>query len=136
MIKLLFKRVLCEARHGPICCVSDNRVFVTDIWLSRRFECGLTAIAYGVENISEEAMPPDALNRRAAKLGSKLGIPQGGQLCKVGRGEIIAGRQFNFASLLREFIPRADGKAVITAVNAVAHFFTQAFLDGPSIFDR
>src|SRR4029077_3742108 len=44
--------------------------------------------------------------------------------------------QFRLMAGLREFVPRADRKAVVAAIDAVADRFTEFARDGSLVFDR
>ena len=121
--------------QGPYCCAAHDRRFVFqqsfDIW-QKRFITGITG---GDQHIAEEAVAPDPFHRGTRKQSAESGVIQCQQVGQTRRFQIVAGFQLHFAGCLRKLVPRADGKAVIAAIDAVAHDFTEFVRDRPLVLD-
>ena len=84
-------------------------------------QSGRIGIADGDEHVAQKTVAADALDGRAGKLGAEGGFVEDGEVRERRRGKIVAGLQFHLAGRLRELVPRADGEAIVAAIDAVAH---------------
>src|SRR6185437_16562798 len=91
------------------------------------------AIADGDEDVAQEAVAADALYRRAREALPEGGIVEPGELRQERRRGRIAGRKAGLARRPREFVPGADGEAIVAAVDAVADQRAQRGVDMPLV---
>ena len=85
----------------------------------------IAGIADRDQYIADEPVAADALDRRFCKQRAKGRVVEARQPRQIGRAQIFARGEFDLASGLREFVPRADREAIVAAVDAVADAFSK-----------
>src|SRR4029453_518610 len=87
----------------------------------RRHERAVARIPDRHQHVAHEPVAADALDRRAREPAAEAGIVEPGKLDQRRCDEFLARPQLGLAPGGRELVPGADGKAVITAIDPVAH---------------
>ena len=86
----------------------------------RRKGAAVANVAKGDADIAEEAAAFGAEDGRAGEFLLESGFVQGEEFEQIGRGEVGAKALFHEARGLGEAVPRADGEAIVTTVDAAA----------------
>jgi hypothetical protein len=87
------------------------------------------------QDIADEAVAADALDRRFCKSRAKRRVIETHEFRKRGRTQIFACGEFCFAPGLREFVPGADREAIVAAIDAVANGLAEFVRDRALVFD-
>src|SRR5437763_12923951 len=95
----------------------------------------LARIADRDQDVADEAVAADALDRALAEQGPEAGIVEPGQLGKPRRLQCLASEQRLLACRRRELVPGAYGEAVVAAIDAVAHRLAEFGRDRPLVLD-
>src|SRR3546814_4944280 len=69
-------------------------------------------------DVAHETVPPDALHRRGRKHLAEAGIVEPRQIDKLGRRQRRPRPQVGLGRHGRKLVPRADGAAVVAAIDA------------------
>ena len=97
---------------------------------------GIAGIAGGDQHVAQEAVAADALDRRAREQRAEGGIVERQQVGERRLAQIVARRRASPRdAALRELVPRADGKAVVAAIDAVADRRAELERDRPLVLD-
>src|SRR5579885_1202008 len=96
----------------------------------------IAAVACGDEAIAHEPLKANPLNRAARKQRPEGGFIKAKEGCEPGSTKAVARLQFGLTRLRREFVPGADGKAVVAAKDPVAHKGPQLAADVALMLDR
>ena len=91
-------------------------------------------IADGVKNVAHEAVAADAFDRAFAEEGAEGGIVEPGKVGEAGWFGAL-GCVFLFGRGGGEFVPGADGEAIIAAIDAVAEKGAEVGGDRAMVFD-
>ena len=114
--------------------IRNGSVRVTKSGLGMGDKAGIAGIADGIKHIAHKAVPPDPFDRAARKPRPKGGIVKGRKLCQGWRS--VLGRIAYIARGLRKLVPRAHRKAIVTAIDAVAHQGAQFGVHRAMMFNR
>ena len=111
------------------------------VGVSRQRRCGrqerhVAAVADGDGDIADEAVAADAFNGGARKHRSECGVVQGGESGEGRRDKVGAMGEFLFAAGGGEFVPGADGEAVVATIDTVAERLAEGMRDRAFAFDR
>src|SRR5690606_4766505 len=87
-------------------------------------------------DIAHEAVAADALYRRAREARPEGTIVETREFGQRRRLEIGAGGELRLACALRELVPGAYGKAIVAAIDAVAHRLSERARHGALVLDR
>ena len=96
---------------------------------------GIGTVSCRDQAVADEAVPADALHRRAGKELAEGRIIQPQERGQRRRLQILPRLQLGFAGLHGKLVPGAGGKAVIAAIDAVAQGLAKLCRDGPCMFD-
>ena len=105
--------------------------------LSQGGEAQIAGIADRDQHIAQKPGVADAFDRRASEERAEIRLVQRHEMGKRRRDEIGARLQFRLMRQLSEFVPGANGEAIVAAIDAIADFFAQFArnlalgLDGP-----
>src|SRR5690606_29076176 len=103
--------------------------------LHLRYEGGLTRIAGGDENVADEAVTPDALDRRAGKKRAKRRIVEPEEVREPWLLQVLPRHELGLGCRVGELVPRADGEAVVATIDAVSHGGAEFARDRPLMLD-
>ena len=98
-------------------------------------QLGAAAIADGDQHIAQEARAADALDGRAGEEAPEAGVVEGGELGQGWGFQLRALAEIGLLRRLGEFVPGADGEAIVAAIDAVAHERAQLARDRPLMLD-
>src|SRR6185437_2262157 len=86
-------------------------------------------VADRIEHVAQKAVAADALDRGAGEQSAKPGIVEPRQLGEARRGQRLAREEIGFRRRAGIFVPRARGKAIVAAEDAVADQWPQLVRD-------
>ena len=95
----------------------------------------IAGIADGDQHVADEAVAADALDRRAAKARPEAGVVERQRAPPAAAREIVAGGELRLRAALGELVPRADGEAVVAAIDAIADRGAELVRDRPLVLD-
>ena len=98
-------------------------------------ERNIARIAGGDQNIAHETRGSDPLYRTSRKQSPKSGLIEAKQGFEPRRTEFFARREFDLARGSGEFVPGADGEAVVAAIDAIADRGAKLFRDVALVLD-
>ena len=87
----------------------------------RRARPGIAAVADRDQHVAHEPVAADALDRAAGEPAPEGRIVERGQLGQWRATQVLARLQLQLGRGLGELVPRADGEAIVAAIDAVAH---------------
>ena len=92
----------------------------------------IARVADRVEDVADEAVAADALDRALGEEGAEGRVVEGGEVGERRARAGLARVQRRLAAGLGELVPGADGQAVVAAVDAVAQRGAVALGIGPA----
>ena len=107
--------------RAPYGCSAYEWARVVQSFLRDPDERAILRVSDRNHHIAHEARPADALDRAADKQGPKGRLVEAGEFGEGRRVQVGARRKLRFPAKARELVPRADGKAVVAAVDAIAN---------------
>src|SRR3546814_20912895 len=93
------------------------------------------AVADGDEDVAQEAVAAGALDGRAGEDAAEARVVELGEILQAWCGQLGARQERRLRRALRKLVPRADGEAVVAAVDAVAHGRAQRARNVPHVLD-
>ena len=96
---------------------------------------GVARVADGDQHVPEEPVAADALDRRRRESLPEGRLVERREIGKARRDAIGARLQLRLARRLRELVPRADGEAIVAAVDAVADGLAELARDRALVLD-
>ena len=96
-----------------------------------RYQVFIPGVADGDQDIADKAVALDTFDGGAGVEGAECGVIEGDEVCQGGAVGLRTRVEFDLFGGLREFVPRTDGKTVITTINAICLLYTS-----PSPRDR
>src|SRR5271154_7428858 len=88
------------------------------------------------QDISHKAVTADAFDGRGTEHRAEARVVERRKLGKQWCAQCVSRMEPCFTRSLREFVPRADGKAIVAAIDAIAHGFAEFARDMSLMFDR
>src|SRR6185437_2337782 len=83
----------------------------------------------------DKAIPARSLDRSFGKQCPELRVVETGKIGQAGCTQCVARREFCFPSFTRKLVPRADGKAIVAAVDAIADRSSQVSRNRALVLD-
>ena len=109
---------------------------MVELFHDHRTQPRIAGIADRDDHIAQEARMADALDRTAGEMSAETRFVEPGEIGERRRREIGAGLQLRLAAEAGEFVPRADGEAIVAAVDAIAHRGAELGRDMALVLDR
>src|ERR1700722_14722422 len=129
----LFRRH--QLRQRPYRRTANQRALVGQQMFCFNGHRAVVRIADRDQDIADEPVAADALDRRFCKSCAKRRVIKAREFRKSRRTQIVARSEFGFAPGLREFVPWADREAIVAAIDAVADGFPKFVRDRAFVFD-
>lgn len=132
---------MAVVQRQPVQCpsrsIGHRRIGITCQSLYLWQQACIAAVSRCIKAIAHHPVTPDPFDWRSGKYLAECRIVQRQKVCQPWRAQFSAGQKR--AVGLRaggKAVPRTGGKAIIAAVNAVAHRGAQFFGKRPFVFDR
>ena len=120
---------------GPVGVFGDEGVGVLGGSLEGREVFAGSRIAEGDANVAEEAGAFGALDGRLAEEATEFLVGEGEEVAQGVLEDGLARMELGFLGDFGKAVPRADGEAVVAAVDAVTHEGTEFEGDGAFVLD-
>src|ERR1700730_9833058 len=124
-----------QLRQRPYGSTPDQRAGVIQQAFGFDGQGAVAAVADRDQHVADEPVAADALDRRFCEQRAKRRIVEPYEIGQRSRAPFITRGEFCFAPGLRELIPRADGEAIVAAIDAVADRLTEFVRDRTLVFD-
>ena len=115
---------------------AHQRACVVEQPLGLRCQRRIAGVADRDQHIANEAVAADALDRRFREQRAKRRVVEPRQSASSGARNASRAASFASRPSLRELVPRADRKAIVAAIDAVADGFAEFVRDRSLVLDR
>ena len=130
-------RTSCKPAQRPLRGFRNDRIGVRNQGKNLRAERLIAAVSGRDQAVSHEPVASDPLDRRARELRPEPRIVERQQFRQRRRREFFArGKSQVAVRRLGKLVPRADGQAIVAAVDAAPDGFPELLRDRPGMLDR
>ena len=124
-----------ESRHSPLGSIRNRRIRIVLQRFSFIQQAGISRIAYRIQHVSYEPIPAYSSYWAASEKLSESGIVKARKAAELGVDQFASRVIARVSRFRSEFVPRANGEAIIAAEYSIADLASQWLVDLTFVFD-